>query len=141
MSFFRYAKECKQLVLELKALLSPADVEELRKDCSQLGIGGWDEWFFDHLDAVSAFMTATTSERERKKGWQEPVQKRRLVLAAIQQLTRACNLLEGVHRHGLGPGQSSRKIASKAADAYLDIFLKQPASDWPFEAPDPFNEE
>ena len=141
MSFFRYVKECEQLVLELKGSLTPADVEELRKDCRALGLRGWDDWFFENLDAISAFMTATTSERDRTKAWQNPLQKRRLVLAGIQQLTRACNLLEGVHKHGLGPGQSSKKIASKAARAYLDIFLKQPASDWPFDGPDPFSKE
>lgn len=141
MNFYKYVQSCEKLVLELKDALTPADIDELRKDCRILGLAGWDRWFFDHLAPISAFLAATPSEREKLEGWQNPVQKRRLVLASLQQLIRGCNLLEGIHIHGIGPGQSYRHMASKAAEAYMDIFMKQPASDWPFDDPDPFTDE
>jgi hypothetical protein len=138
--FNRYAQECGKFVSELRESLTVADVNELRKDCAHLGVDGWDQWFFENLHQISAFVAATSSERETRNVWQDPVLKRHLVLASIQQLTRACNLLEGIHRYGLSPGLSYRKMAAKAADAYLEIFLKQPASDWPFDGPDPFGD-
>ena len=141
MSLYKYVQECEKLVLELKDTLTPADIDALRKDCRILGLAGWDKWFFDHLAVISAFVAATPSEREKRKEWQDPVQKRRLVLASIQQMIRACTLLEGIHRHGLRPGQSYRHMVSKAAEAYMDIFMRQAASDWPFEDPDPFSDE
>ena len=138
--FYKYVQECERLAEELKESLSSADIDELRKACKALGLRGWDDWFFDNLGVISAFMAAAPSEREKRREWQESILKRRLVLASIQQLTRASNLLAGIHSHGLSPGQSYRQMASKAADAYLDIFLKQPASDWPFDELDPFTE-
>jgi hypothetical protein len=136
--FYKYVQECERLVAELKESLGSAEVDALREDCKALGLRGWDEWFFDNLGVISAFIAATPSQRERRREWQASVLRRRLVLASIQQLIRACNLLGGIHRHGLSPGQSYQQMASKAADAYLDIFLKQPASDWPFDEPNPF---
>jgi hypothetical protein len=138
-AFYQYARECEGLVSELRAALSANDLKELRKDCAALGLKAWDQWFFDHLSVVSSFIAASPADREKRKEWQEPVLRHRLLLAGIQQLTRACNLLDGLHRHGLVSGQSHRQMAARAADAYVDIFLKQPASDWPFDEPDPFS--
>jgi len=103
-----------------------------------LGKVGWSDWSSQHLKETLAFVAATPSKRHGLKKWREPLLKRRLVLAGLEHLNHAHNLLTGIESHWLFEGNSYREMASKAAFAYLDIFYVKKVSEWPFDDPDPF---
>ena len=139
MSLSNYAAACSRLACELKADFTREDIDELRSDCVSLREDGWILWKLENTDTISAYVSASPSERLRKKAWQDPQSRRRLVLASIQHVLGARALLSGILDYKLEPGKGYRETAALAGKAYLQIFLEDiPA--WPFPGDNPFPE-
>src|ERR1039458_8922241 len=65
---------------ELRDSLSEDDIEHLRADLEQLGFDAWLDWAEKNRDEANDYLRATPKQRERKKKWQEPALRRRLIL-------------------------------------------------------------
>ena len=135
-SFDKYAGACNEFEWELKQCLTREDINALRNDCFQMGFYKWCAWVRENDDIIGKFVEASPSAR-KKKAWQKSPLRLRLVLAAIQYVTTARDLLRGIDDMALYYGYSYREMAAKAARAYRDIFYCATPF-WPFEAPSPF---
>jgi hypothetical protein len=137
MSLALYAAKCDDILQELLESLSDADIEALRTDCATLGVDGLKHWGGDNLELIEQYVRATPSQRNRKKEWQKPVLRRRLVLTGIHYVTFAKKLLAGIDEYMLYPGLSYRDTAANAGRAFHSIF-QGGVDPWPFSGDDPF---
>lgn len=124
-----YTSAAFQLAEELRELLSEEDIELLAEDLKGLAWSGWLEWEATHRDEAISFVGANPSQRDKKKKWQEPVLRRRLVLSAYQLARLGGEVLGACG--GLGQAGSWRDNASSAAWAYTHIASRQRWV-WPF---------
>ena len=132
----KYAQACARFETELTESLSAKEIELLRRDCEALGLYGWMDWIRENVEEISHIVASSPSDRKRRNSWKDPALKRRLVLASLQHLTNARELLAGIDPLLL-PGLSYREMAARAGTAYLDIFYSG-SSLWPFDADSPF---
>ncbi len=133
-----YASACTRLDLELRESLTEEEIDELREDCRALGWKGWASWFRAHYEMILLFLESTPSVRSKKKIWQDPVQRRRLVLASIQHLRGATVLLDVAARLEMQTGESYRKMGRIAAEFFWEV-LSEPVEHWPLDDPNPFD--
>jgi len=141
MSFVYYVEACHRLKWELIESLSDENVAELREDCTILGLEGWDEWIAKNTEEMIAFVSAPPSKRAALKKWSEAKTRNRLVLAGIQHVSRAYNLLNGIEENHIYEGLSYREMSSRAGWALYDICHKRHIDLWPFDDPDPFEDD
>lgn len=137
MTLTTYAGRCTEYVQELSQSLSKDDIDGLQSDCAALGGDRWDEWAAANVRIISEYVSSSPSQRAKRKVWQDQILRRRLVLAAVQHLYRARNLLRVLDDYRLAPGCSYREMAALAGNAYLDI-CSQEVPDWPFPGDNPF---
>ena len=138
MAFSYYVEACQRLMWELTESLSDESVEELREDCTTLGIDAWIRWTIDNMREVSAYTESPPSRRLALKKWRDPVLRNRLVLAGIQRISLAYNLLSGIVDNRVYEGLSYREMASRAGEAFHDICHQRQFVVWPFDDPNPF---
>ena len=141
MPFRGYTGKCVELRWELIESLTDSEVDELREDCTTLGKRAWRDWVAENTEDILAFVAAPPSLRAKKKKWCDPVVRKRLVLAGIQHLARAYNLLASIEENFLFPGLSYREFASTAGYVYADILYNRKVEYWPFVDPNPFGFE
>ena len=137
MKFWNYAAACGEFGSELKSSLTTEDVNELRADCVSLGDEGWLRWVLEHSELIAAYIAATPSQRRTRKAWNNPVLRRRLVLASFLHVHRAWAVLKALDDSNLEPGKSYRDTAVLAGNVYFQILYEQ-IPDWPFEGENPF---
>lgn len=137
MGLYSYAEACRTLRQELVDSLSKDDIKALRESLADVGAEGWYAWFGRSLQHITAFISATPSERKRKKSWQEPVLRAQLTLAAIQHVQRAEAVLETLSSRMPPLGVRNRDMAAVCGELYLDI-LHYELKPWPFPGRDPF---
>jgi hypothetical protein len=137
MNLGRYAQACNEFESELLEYLTKKDVSELREDCAALGRQPFLDWMTSQLKIIHSFVAATPSQRQKRKYWDDPVLRRRLVLAGIWYLRCAYRLLDGIDQYHLAPGGSYRETAARAGKAYTEIYYKLSRL-WPFGGQDPF---
>ncbi len=138
MSLAAYASQCSGFEAELAESLSEADLDALRSDCKTLGLRGWVQWFVDHDEMIFDFVEATPSARRKKKAWQEPFLRRRLILAATYNVRIAGAMLRSADLLAVQVGVSYREMARIAGHECLDL-VPEILARWPFEAPNPFS--
>lgn len=136
----KYLEAAHGLVDELEAMLQSDDEQALWADVHQLGSQAWIEWAATHEDDVLAFVRATSSQRAKRRAWQDPILKRRLVLAAIRHIQYGAILLKVLENPCLSPGCSYRDTAAEAGLTYWDICLQDPPL-WPLSGQSPFCDE
>jgi len=139
MTYSSYNQACQGLRWELIESLSDENVDALREDCTTLSIDGWFEWLELNFDEILKYIAAAPSRRAQTRKWNERTVQGRLVLAAVQHLDRAQVFLTAIDEHFVWQGLSYREVAAGAGSAYIDIHNKS-ISLWPFDDPDPFEE-
>lgn len=136
MSIASYASNCRSLIYELKESLSEDDIYALQLDVSGLGVNSWFDFLRNTSETIKDFQHATPAKRDRLKKFQEPVLKRRLVLASIQRLIGAHELLCCMMNQYY-EGKSYRDAAALAADDYRSLASVLPYTRWPFDCDPP----
>ena len=126
-----YAHACRNLAQELLESLSSAEIKALREWLSGLTRKQWYGWLEQYERDIYAFVSATPSERLRRKAWQEPAMRLPLTLAAWHHVQQAAAVLDAIDQHGLHPGGSWRSMAAEAGEAYWEI-LGRDIPFWPF---------
>lgn len=138
MSLASYASQCSGFAMELAESLSEADLDALRVNCKKIGLNGWVKWFDDNQELISEFVQATPSMRRKKRAWQGPVLRRRLILASAYQARVASVMLRSADLLAFREGISYREMARIAGE---ECFGLVPAllERWPFEGPNAFS--
>lgn len=139
MSLGRYIEACAENESELRECLTKKDVDALRADYAESGLDGFLAWLNTALKEVRRYAESTVSQRTAKKKWQAPDIRRRLVLGSIWYVIRAQKMLEIIDEQQLEPGSSYRMTAGRAGRAYIDLVYGR-SSNWPFDPPDPFED-
>ena len=133
-----YADACETFLVELLSTLSVDEVEDLRVDCIELGRRAWINWELANRKDVAAFVGATPSARLKKKRWQLPGVRARLVLAAYYYVWHAWRVLDAQSDIPLIPGNSSRDMAVLAGEVHHRIHFRYEFPEWPFDDRNPF---
>ena len=124
-----YAGNSSHHAEELRESLTEDDVSALRADIEALGIDAWLDWCDANENEALSYLSAAPKARDKKKAWQEPVHRRRLIFFAYRLARMAASLLEGMAY--LGPGGGYRETTGAAAHRCLDI-LREGHWRWPF---------
>jgi hypothetical protein len=114
---------------ELRDSLSEDDIEHLRADLEQLGVDAWLDWAEQNRDEANDYLRATPKQRERKKKWQEPALRRRLILCAYHQARLGASMIDAAS--GLGGGGSYRGMTALAASLAFQV-MHDGEWRWPF---------
>lgn len=136
-NFGPHIPSCTDILLELEAGLDADDVAELRKDCLVMGGRKWRTWIEDHRAAVDEFVAASPAQRLQRREWLEPQTRRRLTLAATQQVLQAKALLSVLMSHQVAPREEPRGMIARAGWAYWYAILERP-QEWIFSGNNPF---
>jgi hypothetical protein len=117
-------------VLELDGLTDqPGFVAALNQDIRAMGEIEWYRWYQNNETEIRDFLRATPGQREKKKKWQEPVLKARLIFAAWHQARCAVEVVKAAER--LQPGHGYRDITVEAARFAEKIYFEGFWA-WPF---------
>lgn len=128
MPLSNYAEQCGALASELADSLSETDLAAIHELLDGRDRLAWEEWRVQHESLVREYVSATASQRARKKSWR-PAQPL-LTLAAIQHCLEGQALLQVID--GLEPGHSYRNMAAMAGQAYQNL-MGNHIPDWPFD--------
>ena len=139
MSLTSYLHATQELSRELIDSLSEKDVSSLRALCKTMGYDAWQNWFFENLNAIDAYLTATPSARRKNKPWHKDGDRLLFVLGASTLANQADALLRVLRETPIEDGISYREMAALAGRIYLSV-LGQHVADWPFDPPDPFQD-
>lgn len=129
-----YASNADHHAEELRESLSVDDIEHLRADLEQLAADGWLDWAEQNRDEANDYLRATEKQRAKKKKWQEPVLRRRLVLIAYHQARLAASMIDAAS--SLGPGGGYRDTTALAASLAFRV-MRDGDWRWPFLDVDP----
>ena len=140
MTYSSYIEACEKLKRELIESLPTKNVNELRKDCTNLGIEGWINWIGLNFDEILKYVSASPSRRAQTKKWNQRIVRERLVLASIQHLGHAYIFLTAIDKYFVWQGLSYREVSAGAGSAYIDVHNSK-ISLWPFDDPDPFEND
>jgi len=140
MTLGRYIEACVENESELRRCLTENDIDALRTDFAESGLGGFYGWISANLKELRAYVESTPAQRLKKKKWQAAGIRRRLVLGSIWYVIRARKMLEKIDAQLLLPGSSYRETAGRAGRAYIDLVYDRPPA-WPFDPPDPLGLE
>ena len=132
-----YAGRASVIGEELLHLLLENEVQQLRDDLIQMGVDEWRRWDCRHEAEANDFLQSTPAQRAKKKKWQEPVFRRRLILSAYRQARLGAAMLD--ESTYLQPGGSYRDTTAAAAMAAFKV-LREFSWRWPFGGPPPFAE-
>jgi hypothetical protein len=135
----KYAAKTHAFEDELKATLSSGALKNLHADMAQLGKKAWFVWEAAHTAEVAAFVRASVAQRAKRRAWQPPDMKGRLVLASIRHVLYARLMLRLVSHPSLQPGGSYRDTAADAGEAYWEL-LCEDVPCWPLDGESPFDE-
>ena len=133
MNLHQYAEQCSALASELNDSLSETDQSALDRWFGEHDQEAWWAWREGREEIVVAYVSATASERARKKAYREHQPK--LTLAAIQHCLEGQALLRVIEN--LEAGRSYRNMAALAGQAYQDL-MGSYIPQWPFEGDTPF---
>jgi hypothetical protein len=114
---------------EIRELLEEEDIELLSDDLKGMAWSEWLAWEESHRDEAISFVQATPSQRDKRKKWQEPVLRRRLVLSAYQLARLGAEVF--LSTGGLHQARSAREATSHGVTAYSHIASRQRWV-WPF---------
>lgn len=137
MRLYHYVDACLSLARELDESMTQEDVEALRADMLTLGARAWAEFLVENQEQIASFVRASPSERLRRKSWQSPQMRRRLVLAGIRHLQCAHSLLDRIDTVLRDKEASYRGMAALAGNAYMEIHGER-IGYWPFDGEYPF---
>ena len=140
MSMSNYARACRKLADELRQSMTPEDVQGLRGILAGVTCQGWTNWRLQYESDVLTFVSATPSQRRKRKAWAETGVRWALTMASLQHLHQAEAVLWIVAEGGLVPGASYRDTAAVAGKYYSDI-LATNIPEWPFDGESPFAKE
>lgn len=137
MGLDNYALASSAHLIELVQSLTNEDVRALASDLSALGEQNWLRWQIEHESEIQDYVSATPSTRERKKKWNEPTLRRKLVLCSIIHCQAAHALLRFLSQYegALPPGGSYRGTTALAGSLFFQIWDTE-IQDWP----EPFDE-
>lgn len=132
MGIGNYASASMSAVQELAAALTTEDVRALASELAKEGIKAWVDWQVDHESEIQDYVAATPSQRQKKKRWNDPALRPRLVLAALTHCLAAAELLGFLHAHEfeLLPGGPYRDTTALAGSLYWKI-MHSDVPHWP----------
>ena len=130
-----YAAQCRALAEELAQSLDATGRQAARDAVQALGgPTAWMQWRSAHASAVAGYVLATPA---RRRSLRHALPQPLLVLAAYQHCLHAAELLDAAVQ--LPPrGASYRGMAAEVGT--LAAQLHDPVLDWPWDAPDPFDD-
>jgi hypothetical protein len=132
-----YAGHASTIGEELLHLLPEEEVQRLHDDLIEMGADQWRRWDCRHETEANDFLRSSPGQRAKKKKWQDPVFRRRLILSAYRQTRLAAAMLE--ESTYLQPIASYRDATAAAALAALQV-LREFRWRWPFGGAPPFPE-
>lgn len=136
MSLDGYAANARAIAQEID-VLDDAQIDELRALLLRLGLRGWWRWQHTHAEQIAKFVAAAPSARQKLRLL--PSDRLLLLLGAYQHCHGAADFLERAER--LRSGVSYRKMTAEAGQLYRELQGIQNWPDWPWDAPDPFDDE
>lgn len=137
MGLNNYASASRNLATELIQLLSEAEITTLFSELKESGEKAWIKWQLDNSETVIDFVAATALQRSRKKAWNNPSLRGKLILASIIHCQAAYELLNFLTQNEpwLRPGCGYREMASRAGDLYWGL-LETDVPNWPSDLGD-----
>jgi len=133
-----YVSNLRGLLYELIESLSSDDVDALRNELDADSSDKWIKFLNESADTIKSFQLSPPSKRDKLKKFQPPSLKRKLVLAAYQNLRAGHLMLEVLSQHPC-EGLSYRDAGVQAAQNAKAMYAVWPYDLWPFDHEPPRN--
>lgn len=127
-----YASASLRLSTELEQLMSKDEIDSLFSELKTFGEKAWIKWQLSNSQTIIEFVAATPAQRVRKKEWNKPKLRGKLILASIIHCQAAYKLLSFLTQNEpwLKPGGGYRDMAARAGDLYWSL-LDTDVPNWP----------